>query len=232
MRLGELLGRLWFYRAKGMLYIEAARQWVLPLMGGTAAAKYLGMPLRYAIPAWIGLAIVAECCAVLFGWLERRSGATRANYGLSRDTDPWKTESLALQAETVRLLKALAERLEENQRWKPVVGYEGRYQVSNDGLVRNAWAGRIVRPNVKGPGYLYVNIRGISYAVHQLVVRAFIGPPPTDKHCVNHIDGNRQNNSATNLEWATPKENTANSIARGTFFPHRRRRSLESQPEN
>ena len=94
-RPGELIGRIWFYRAKGMLYIEAARQWVIPIMGGTAAAKYLGMPLKWAIPAWICLAILAECTAVLLGWLERRSGATAANYGLAQVTDPYKTESIA-----------------------------------------------------------------------------------------------------------------------------------------
>jgi len=106
MKAGEFLGRLWFYRMKGMAYIEAARQWVLPVMGGTAAAKYLGMPLRYAIPAWIGLALVAECTAILLGWLERRSGATAANYGLSKVTDPYKTESLAE-------LRAIKETLQE-----------------------------------------------------------------------------------------------------------------------
>ena len=107
MKAGELIGRLWFYRGKGMLYIEAARQWVLPVMGGTAAAKYLGMPLKYAIPAWIGLALVAECTAVLLGWLERRSGATAANYDLSKMTDPYKLESLA---ELRAIRKALEKR--------------------------------------------------------------------------------------------------------------------------
>ena len=111
MKLGELVGRLWFYRGKGMLYIEACRQWILPVMGGTAAAKYLGMPLKYAIPAWICVAVVAECTAVLLGWLERRSGATSANYDLAKLTDPYKAESLA---ELRQIRETLQERLPTN----------------------------------------------------------------------------------------------------------------------
>ena len=44
MKTGEALGRLWFYRGKGSLYLEAVRQWILPIMGATAATKYLGLP--------------------------------------------------------------------------------------------------------------------------------------------------------------------------------------------
>lgn len=102
MSFGERLGRLWFYRGKGMLYVEAVRQWILPLMGATAATKYLGWQLRYAIPAWIVFALVAETTAVVIGWLERRSGATAANYDLAKTTDPFKVESLRLAAETAK----------------------------------------------------------------------------------------------------------------------------------
>jgi len=102
MKFGETCGRLWFYRGKGMLYVEAVRQWILPIMGATAATKYLGWQLRYAIPAWILFAILAETTAVLIGWLERRSGATAANYDLAKVTDPFKVDSLRLAAETAR----------------------------------------------------------------------------------------------------------------------------------
>ena len=106
MRLGETLGRVWFYRAKGALYVEVVRQWILPIMGATAATKYLGWQLRYAIPAWILFALCAEAAAVLIGWFERRSGATAANYDLAKQTDPWKVESLRLAGETAKEVRA------------------------------------------------------------------------------------------------------------------------------
>lgn len=90
-----------------MLYVEAVRQWILPVMGATAATKYLGLPLRWSIITWVAFALLAEAVAVLFGWLERRTGATRANYGLSRDTDPFKQESLELATRTAREVRAL-----------------------------------------------------------------------------------------------------------------------------
>ena len=107
MRIGEAIGRLWFYRGKGSLYLEAVRQWILPIMGATAATKYLGLPLRWSIAAWVIFAVVAEMLAILLGWLERRSGATAANYDLARSTDPFKVESLRLAAETAKEARAI-----------------------------------------------------------------------------------------------------------------------------
>ena len=100
VRIGGALGRLWFYRGNGMLYVEAVRQWILPIMGASAASKYLGFSLKYSLLAWIGLAVAVELTAVCIGWLERRSGATAANYDLAKTTDPFKVESLRLATET------------------------------------------------------------------------------------------------------------------------------------
>lgn len=99
MTWGQRLGRLWYYRGKGMLYLEAGRQWILPVMGASAASKYLGLSVTKSLAGWIAVAVVAEAVAVLLGWWERRSGATRANYGLATETDPFKTSSLELLAE-------------------------------------------------------------------------------------------------------------------------------------
>ena len=106
-RWGEVAGRIWFYRAKGSLYLEAVRQWILPVMGATAATKYFGLPLKLSFAARVAFALLAEVAALILGWLERRSGATAANYEVAKLTDPYKVESLALMREQVDVLRRL-----------------------------------------------------------------------------------------------------------------------------
>lgn len=99
--------------------------------------------------------------------------------------------------------------------WKPVVGYEGKYEVSNFGRVkslnyRNTGTKKLLTLQLRSDGYLQVKLshRGKQYKpkVHQLVAQAFTPKNrPTDE--VNHIDKNRSNNLASNLEWISRKEN-------------------------
>lgn len=63
-------------------------------------------------------------------------------------------------------------------------------------------------------GYHEVIINGKQYRVHRLVSEAFI-PNPNNLPCVNHKDGNKQNNSVDNLEWVTYSENTIHSFKTG-----------------
>jgi hypothetical protein len=92
--------------------------------------------------------------------------------------------------------------------WKDIDGYEGLYQVSNFGRIRRGE--RLKTPHVDHGGYLTVWLSKHSkmkcLKVHRLVASAFI-PNPAGKKTVNHIDGNKQNNCVTNLEWATHSEN-------------------------
>lgn len=103
--------------------------------------------------------------------------------------------------------------------WKPVVGYEGLYEVSSYGRVkslckydsRNRFRdGRIIRLFTDGLGYLraqlYSNSKRKSFLVHRLVAQAFI-PNPDNLPQVNHRDENPSNDNVDNLEWCDGKYN-------------------------
>lgn len=103
--------------------------------------------------------------------------------------------------------------------WKPVKGLEGRYEVSNEGRVRSVdrfvtgsngvrqqRKGKMLSTHYNHKGYKRVMINGKTKCVHQIVAGTFV-PNPDNKPQVNHIDGNKDNNRADNLEWMTVQEN-------------------------
>ena len=104
------------------------------------------------------------------------------------------------------------------EEWRPVVGYEGLYEVSNHGNVRSCdrvdCDGRHRRGTTmkqhEACGYMRVGLRknGVQrkYLVHRLVAQAFVSGY-RDGMEVNHIDENPLNNLVTNLEWVTSTEN-------------------------
>lgn len=109
--------------------------------------------------------------------------------------------------------------------WKDIKGYEGIYQISDKGRVKRigsyrnqatSWkSGRLLKPTPKDRGYMIVGLSNNNKVktayVHRLVAEAFI-PNPQDKPTVNHKNGDRSDNNASNLEWATYLENNIHSI--------------------
>lgn len=101
--------------------------------------------------------------------------------------------------------------------WKDIEGYEGLYQISNFGNVRNN-ENHILKQGTYSNGYKFVALRPIKnqkhWSVHRLVASAFI-PNTENKPCFNHKDGKRDNNHIENLEWCTHSENIYHSRTKG-----------------
>jgi hypothetical protein len=102
------------------------------------------------------------------------------------------------------------------EEWKPIPGYEGRYDASHRGRVCSLMShGRkrktpLIISQRTEDGYKRVELfregKRKHFQVHQLIAAAFLGPCPNDK-VINHIDGNKSNNFAENLEYVTQREN-------------------------
>lgn len=104
------------------------------------------------------------------------------------------------------------------EEWKPVIGYEGRYEISNYGRLKRLFKGERILKNSFSGGYkrhsLFKDKKGVKCFIHRLVAQAFI-PNPENKPFINHKDFNRANNNVSNLEWCTSKENTVHCVVNG-----------------
>ena len=121
--------------------------------------------------------------------------------------------------------------------WKDIENYENLYQVSSYGNIRSkdrivkCWnnktkmiKGKIIKPMLLRDGYLYVHLykdtKRKDYAVHRIVAKTFIENKES-KEEVNHINGNKKDNSANNLEWVTPSENILHAYRTGLIVRKR-----------
>lgn len=113
--------------------------------------------------------------------------------------------------------------------WRAVVGYEGLYEVSNHGKVRNASRRELSTP-ADGRGYAKVNLsknkRKLQKSVHSLVAEAFLGPRPPG-YDINHKNGIKTDNRVENLEYVTRQQNLRHAIAMGITPTGSRRRDAK-----
>lgn len=117
----------------------------------------------------------------------------------------------------------------EREQWRPVLGWEGYYEVSSRGRIRSVERTitfTVTRKSVELKQFpdmksqysrvlLARNGKSINASVHILVCEAFHGPRPPGMEAA-HNDGNRLNASAENLRWATKQENAFDRRAHGT----------------
>lgn len=116
----------------------------------------------------------------------------------------------------------------EQEIWKPVVGYESNYEVSNFGRVKTIrhnvigkdgrimnFEPKIKKPSITRKGYYYVNLskngKKKCHKIHKLVMEAFV-PNSENKPYIDHINTIKTDNRVCNLRWVSSKENTQNPL--------------------
>lgn len=121
--------------------------------------------------------------------------------------------------------------------WKPVIGFEKIYSVSNLGNIKShdresiktyrgvitgtvKVKGKDIKKMTNACGYYCVDVVKKNMLVHRLVALNFI-PNPNNYKVINHKDGNKQNNNVNNLEWCTHKQNSIHASKHNLYNPRR-----------
>ncbi len=111
------------------------------------------------------------------------------------------------------------------ENWKKISDFP-KYEISDLGNARNAATKQLLSQRESNNGYMRFNVRSgnrtyenpITIMTHKTVCKEFVANP-FNKPYVNHIDGDKHNNKAINLEWCTAKENTEHSYKTGLQKP-------------
>ena len=122
---------------------------------------------------------------------------------------------------------AIPHPITSTERWLAVVGYEGRYEVSDHGRVRSlVFRGKPraepfpLKLQPRGACHLGAALTGTDghvryFMAHRLVLAAFVGPPPGGKAWCLHFDDDPHNNHVNNLRWGSPLANAADRKRNG-----------------
>lgn len=127
------------------------------------------------------------------------------------------TNKLGLPKQLVELVNS---NYQQEETWKDIQDFEGKYQISNLGRVKSlyndngykkTYREKILKYSIKKNGYCQVilvkNRKRYSKNIHRLVAQAFI-PNPNNLPCVNHKNEIKSDNAVENLEWCTISYNT------------------------
>ena len=126
-----------------------------------------------------------------------------------------------------------------SEEWRPVVGFETHYLVSNRGRIkRTSKTTRTEKEYILGSKTSH-GYRGVTFTVggkcysrylHRVLAAAFL-PNPDNCGQINHIDGDKENNALSNIEWVTPLQNTHHAKRHGLNPPNTARLSLAQVEE-
>ena len=116
-----------------------------------------------------------------------------------------------------------------DEKWLPIAGHEGHYEVSDRGRVRSLdWTnsrgilvpGRIRKLPTDSWGYQQVGLqengKQVLHLVHKLVMEAFVGERPSPTHQICHNNGDQADNRLVNLRYDTPSANATDTVKHGT----------------
>lgn len=131
--------------------------------------------------------------------------------------------------------------MDEEEYWKPVVGFDGKFEVSNFGRIKAVFVDshfnkknypKILKPCKDARGYfnfsVTVNGKPKTLYIHREEAKAFLENPKNLK-IVRHLNDNKEDNRLINLCWGTHKDNRADSIKNGTSFHEEGKRAAKAK---